>query len=213
MAAVIPISATPSPVGAVLSLRDEAELRAYFALELPPPPGARSSFGPMCERLENARNPKTTELPTAGAAWTEIIECRLRQASNAASDAEDAYIAYIDARRRVARVHAILSRMTECEGEVLRAQYIDGAGSAESLTPTAERENRERAAGERHETVDASIENLRYEAKDMRASKANRDAARAKLGAIRRDMTERLRQARVSYARVRRSRESRTVPD
>lgn len=203
MAAVIPISATPPPVGVVLPFRDEAELRAYFALELPPPPGARSSFGPMCERLENARNPKTTELPTAGASWTEIIECRLRQASNAADDAEDAYIAYVDARRRVARVHAALSRLSEREEAVLRAFYARDVDAIAPLTPTAEKANRECAARGQHETVNASVGRLHREAKDMSASKASRDDARATLSAIRREATAMLQQARASYIRCR----------
>ena len=117
----------------------------------------------MCERLENACNPKTTELPTAGAAWTEIIECRLRQAS----DAEEAYIAYVDARCRVARVHAMLSRLLERDVAVLRAHYTE-RGVA-TVTPTAERENRERVSRDEHETAVASLENLRGEAKDVRA--------------------------------------------
>ncbi len=198
-----PTRGAPSPVGVVLSFRDEADLQAYFALELPPPPGTRSSFGPMCERLENARNPKTTELPTAGAAWTEIIECRFRQASST-GDAEDAYIAYVDARRRVTRVHAALSRLSAHDEAVLRAHYVGDASALEPLTPTAERVNRECASRDRHETVDASLETVRREAKDMRAPKESRDAARAKLTAIRREATEMLRRARTSYAGARR---------
>ncbi len=202
-AAVSSIGAAPTAGGVVLSFRDEAELRAYFALELPPPPGTRSSFGPMCERLENARNPKTTELPSAGVPWTEIIECRLRQATNSMSDAEDAYIAYVDARRRVSRVHSVLSRLPEREEAVLRAFYTRDADAIAPLTPTAERANRECAARGQHETVDASVKRLHREAKDMRASKTSRDDTRATLGAIRREATEMLREARVSYARVR----------
>ena len=203
MANVIPITAAPSFGGAVLSCGDEAELRTYFELELPPPPGTRSSFGPMCERLSNSRNPKTTELPSGGVSWTEIIECRLRQATNSMSDAEDGYIAYVDARRRVARVHSVLSRLSEREEDVLRAFYTRDADAVAPLTPTAERANRECAVREQHETVDASVERLHREAKDMRASKTSRDDARAALGAIRREATEMLQEARVSYARVR----------
>ncbi len=203
MTNVIPITTAPSFGGAVLSFHDEEDLRTYFALELPPPPGTRSTFGPMCERVANSRNPKTKELPSDGVPWTEILDCRLRQATNNMSDAEDAYIAYVDARRRVSRVHSVLSRLSESEEAVLRAFYTRDADAVAPLTPTGERTNRECAVRGQHETVDASVERLHREAKNMRASKTSRDDARATLGAIRREATEMLQEARVSYARFR----------
>lgn len=184
---------------AVLSPRDEADLRIYFALELPPPPGTQSSFGPMCERVSNSRNPKTKELPSEGVPWTDIIECSWGRSST--HDGEDAFIAYVDARRFVKRVHIALSRLTEHEREVLRAHYTEL--DLAPLTPTAERENRERAATERHESVATSVTHLNREAKDMRASKASRDDTRAKLTAIRREVAEMLQEARAAYSRTR----------
>jgi hypothetical protein len=157
----------------------------------------------MCERVSNSRNPKTRELPSEGVPWTEILECRLRQATSSVGDAEDAYIAYVDARRSVERVHAVLSRLSPRDEAVLRAHYVGDADAVAPLTSTAERDNRERASHERHETVETSVTNLRREAKDMRSPKASRDGARAKLTAIRREATEMLQHARARFVRAR----------
>jgi hypothetical protein len=182
--------------GVVLSFRDEAELRAYFALELPPPPGARSPFGAMCDRLASGRNPKTKELPSAGASWTEIIECGWTKSST--HDGEDAFVAYVDERRFVKRVEARLARLTAHERDVLCAHYTDRDVTA--LTPTAIRENRERAARGRHETVDETVASTRREVKNPRAPKVARDTARARASLLRREVAFELRSAREAYA-------------
>jgi signal transduction histidine kinase len=205
-AAVIPISASPAPTATVLSFEDERDLRIYFALDLPPCPGTPSTFGRMCDRVMNSRNPKTTELPTAGVSWTEIVDCRLRHNAANVTGAEDAFIAYFDTRRRVARVHAALSRMTEHDRDVLRETYASEVGDLAPLTPTAQRENRDRAAKDQHETMGATVMRLRRDGKDMRAAKTNRDDARAKLALMRRETTEMLRRARESYTAAREAR-------
>ena len=200
IAELTPMGAALTATAAVISFEDERDLRVYFALDLPPCPGTESTFGAMCDRVMNSRNPKTTELPTDGVSWAEIVDCRLRHYAANVTGAEDAFIAYFDARRRVARVHAVLSRMTEQDRDVLREHYASGVGELTPLAPTAERENRARAARDRHETIDETVTSLQREAKDMRAPKSSRDDARVKLATMRRESLDLLQQARVNYA-------------
>jgi hypothetical protein len=201
-AAVTPIRATSAATATVLSFEDERDLRIYFALDLPPTPGTPSTFGAMCDRVMNSRNPKTTELPTDGASWTELVDCRLRHYAANVTGAEDAFIAYFDARRRVARVHTVLSRMAELDRDVLREHYATEGGDLSPLTPTAKRENRERAAKDQHETMQATVARLRRDGKDMRSHNPVRDQARTKLAAMRREAMEMLARARSRYASV-----------
>jgi hypothetical protein len=201
-AAVTPIRATSASAATVLSFEDERDLRIYFALDLPPCPGTPSTFGPMCDRVANSRNPKTTELPSDGVSWTEILDCRLGQHMANVNGAEDAFIAFFDARRCLSRVHTALSRLSDRDHCLLHARYADDDCDLAPLTPAAERENRERASRDQHEAVEETVVSLQREAKDMRAPKTNRDAARVKLATMRRESLDMLQEARVSYARA-----------
>lgn len=194
-----------------LSLCDEVDLRAYFATDLPPAPGARSNFGAMCERIANARNPNTDEVPTplvvhrdgtmSGAAWTEILDCPLGHGG--AADAEDGFIAYVDARRRHVRVERALACVTKREQEILAAHYATGrVMGVAALMELAVRENRDRAARGCHEPVRATLDSLAKEAMDASRPNSSRETARTKLAAIRSEAAELLTGARASYARA-----------
>jgi hypothetical protein len=199
------VSAPTAADGGVLSFEHEQELRRYFALDLPEPCGSSSTFGAMCDRVANSRNTKTSELPSPGASWTEILDCHLQQMSVRPDRAEDVFIAYIDMRRSVARVHAALAKLSERDRDVLHARYADDDCELDWLTPTAERENRERAAGGRHESVAETVASVHRDAKDVRAAKSVRDVARAKVTAMRRESAEVLRAARARYGHARRA--------
>jgi hypothetical protein len=150
--------------GAELSARDEADLRAYFATYVPPPPGARSNFDSMCTRLGRARNPRSREKPAVGTPWTEILDCGA-SSSAVNFDGEVAMVAYLDARRRFRRVCETLARLTAAERDVLDAYY--GSGESEhalgrlagvaTMTEAAQHRNRSRAARGMHEPIEATV--------------------------------------------------------
>jgi hypothetical protein len=105
-----------------LSLRDEAELRAYFGRYRPGAPGDRSDFGAICARLASGAPGRTAERPTPGTPWTEIVECAgPHGAIN--FDGEEATVAYIDARWRFRRVSEAVSRLSTRDLEVLNVYY------------------------------------------------------------------------------------------
>lgn len=191
-----------------LTLGDEAELRAFFAMYVPPAPGAVSGFGAMCNRLANAKNPKTTELPSPNGPWTEMVECA--HALSAAGDGEDAMIAHLDALRRMRHVRRALDAIERYEREVLAMHYggdLDAAGplgrlsAVATLTSAAISENRRRAARDRHETVEETLADVAVLAK---RPGAQRVGARAILDAVRREASTLLDSARTSFARARR---------
>jgi signal transduction histidine kinase len=206
-----PVSVVGAGEGSVLSLSDEIDLRSYFGAARPPMPGVASVFGAMCERLGNARNPKTTEQPTPSASWTEILDCPMSFDHGTTNATEDAMIAYIDGQRRVARVHRVVSRLEHRDRIVLEAHYGGDVSSSArrpvsgvaALTETAEWENRARAARDLHESVEESLIALRAEARDRNRPRTQREGARARLQAIRREAGALLDGARASYARAR----------
>jgi hypothetical protein len=187
---------------ALFSLVDEIDLRAYFACSLPPPPGERSSFGPMCARIANSRNRRSPERPSPDAPWTEVIECRPAHGTGA-FEAEEAFVAYIDARRRFRRVRAALAKVAFDERATLEAYFapeplpdhpLGRLASVGPLTPTAQRRNRARAARGLHEPAGATIRWL--------AASTAREA-RATLDEIRREAAALLRRAKADFARAR----------
>jgi hypothetical protein len=202
-----------------LTLGEEAELRAFFMLYLPPAPGSASSFGAMCARVANIRNPATNELPTplvihcdgtaTGAPWTEILDCSTL--AHATTDGEDAMIAHVDALRRMHRVRRALGQLTPHEQDVLSARYAENvpAGPLGAMTGVAALtsviavENRRRAAADRHETVEATVASL-IAASDS-TSKTDRARDRAMVNAARREASALLDSARASYAQARRA--------
>jgi hypothetical protein len=188
-------------VVALFSLADEIHLRAYFACDLPPPPGERSNFGPMCARAA-LRNRQSQERPSPEAPWTEILECPGTSATSAL-EAEEAFVAYIDARRRFRRVRTALAQLAFDEHAALEAYFapeplpdhpLGRLASVGPLTPTAQRRNRARAARGLHEPAGATIRWL--------AASTAREA-RTALDEIRREAATLLRQAKGSYARAR----------
>jgi hypothetical protein len=198
-----------------LTLGEEIPLRAYFARYVPPAPGSGSSFGGMCARLSNARNPATKELPTpfvvdddgsaSGAVWTEILDCG--RDSSSAGDGEDAMIAHIDAIRCMARVRRTLSRLMANDQDVLDAHYASDrtagplgrfAGVA-ALTIAARTENRERAARGQYESIHDTLDSL---ARTARASASERAHTRALLASVRSESHSLLNAARTRYARA-----------
>jgi hypothetical protein len=185
-----------------LSLADEIELRAYFMSYMPPAPGERSGFGAMCTRIANARNGRSSERPTPGTPWTEVLECRTPHGA-VAFDGEDAMVAHLDARGRFRRVCEALSHISAHDQEVLGAYYGNEAcehalgqlAAVAALTETAKRRNRARAAREIHEPVEVTVRWL---------AAATSPEARGALTQIRCDAEALLCGARASYARARR---------
>jgi hypothetical protein len=219
--AAIAFASNPSPPleGASiveLTIGEEILLRAYFARYLPPAPGAGSSFGGMCSRLSNARNPATTERPTpfvvrsdgtaAGAVWTEILDCG-RGSSSSASDGEDAMIAHIDALRCLGRVRRALATLSAGDQRVLDVHYasdrttgpLGRLAAVGALTSAARIENRRRAVDGRHELIQDTLDSL---VKTAPGSAAGRAHTRALLAAVRAEATALLSAARTSYARA-----------
>jgi hypothetical protein len=188
-----------------LTLGEEAELRAFFMLYLPPAPGSASSFGAMCARVANIRNPATNELPTplvihcdgtaTGAPWTEILDCSTL--AHATTDGEDAMIAHVDALRRM---HRVLSARY---AENVPAGPLGAMTGVAALTSVIAVENRRRAAADRHETVEATVASL-IAASDS-TSKTDRARDRAMVNAARREASALLDSARASYAQARRA--------
>jgi hypothetical protein len=186
---------------ALFSLADEIDLRTYFACNLPMAPGERSTFGPMCARIAS-RNRRSAERPSPDAPWTEILECHPTR-STSAFDAEEAFVTYVDARRRFRSVRAALEGLAFDEFAALEAYFgpeplpdhplgkLAGLGP---FTPTALRKNRVRAGRGFHEPPGATIRWL--------AATPTREA-RAALDEIRREAAALLRRAKSSYARVR----------
>jgi hypothetical protein len=185
-----------------LSPREEAELRAYFGCYRPGPPGERSNFGAMCTRLAAGRTPKSTERPTPGTPWTEIVECAGAHAT-ANFDGEDAMVAYIDARLRFRRISTALSRLSARDQEVLGAYYgyspgehpLGAHAEVACLTETACRRNRARAARGLHQPIEATVRWL---------AAATAPDGRAERDQLQREATEMLVAATTSYARARR---------
>lgn len=182
-----------------VSPADEAELRWYFGLNLPGVPGLASKFGAMCERVGNATNPKTDELPTEGVSWTEILACGHGFEGVVANAAEDMMIDYIDAQKRVARMMRILDQLSDFECSVLRARYTcpESAPSplgeftrVALLTRAAATENRKQAMKAEGESVVATIARLVDAARNAHRSKQERTSARAKLARIRDEAVE-----------------------
>jgi hypothetical protein len=186
---------------ALFSLADEIDLRAYFTCSLPPAPGDCSSFGAMCSRIANSRNRRSTERPSPDAPWTELIGCHPAPGGNAFA-AEEAFVTYIDVRRRFRHVRASLAQLARDEHAALEAYFapepvpdhplgrLAGVGP---LTPTAQKRNRARAARSIHEPAGATIKWL--------AASPNREA-RAALDDIRREAAALLRHAKASYVRA-----------
>jgi len=112
---------------------DEADLRAFFATELPPVPGSVSSFGAMLAQRAASRVRDSQEQPTpflvkgdgstSGAAWTDVLSCSATGHAAHPGDAEDALAAYVDARAAHSRMALVLSRLTDEEREALSSQY------------------------------------------------------------------------------------------
>ena len=186
---------------ALFSLADEIHLRAYFACDLPPPPGERSNFGSMCARAA-LRNRRSQERPSPEAPWTEILECP-GTSTTSALEAEEAFVAYIDARRRFRRVRAALAQLAFDEHAALEAYFapeplpdhpLGRLASVGPLTPTAQRRNRARAARGLHEPAGATIRWL--------AASTAREA-RTALDEIRREAAALFAGRRRSYARAR----------
>lgn len=165
--------------GGLFTRRDEADLRLYFALALPPMPGARSNFGAMCERRALKRTRDSSEQPTpfvvnadgttSGAPWTEIVDCQDRGSSAAAFAVEDAFAAYVDARSCVRRVHRVLATLAATDREVLSCHYSHEASpddllgpltAVASLTAAVVEENRDRAARDKHEPIEATVRDI-----------------------------------------------------
>jgi hypothetical protein len=159
---------------------DEMDLLWYYGLELPPVPGLGSTFTAMCARLQ-ARNPRTKELPSDDTPWTEVLKCKVAEASSAL-DGEDQMIAYIDAQRRAGRVRSVLRQLGAEEWAVLearfardtvearlRAQFGDLAGVA-LLTATATEQMAKRARADKHDSVTGTLVDLvaRAKAHDVR---------------------------------------------
>lgn len=184
-----------------LSLSDEIELRAYFGSYVPRAPGERSSFGPMCARLGQARNPGSKERPTPDTPWTEILDCP-RSYEGANFDGEDAMVMYLDARRRFRRVCEALSRLSARDQQVLDAYYgsepfehwLGPLAAVAALTDTATKRNRARAARGMHEPVEVTVRWL---------AAATSPEARAAFKEIRGEAETLLREARTSYAHAR----------
>ncbi len=196
-----------------LTLGEEAELRAFFMLYVPPAPGSCSSFGAMCTRVANIQNRATTERPTPGAPWTEIVDCG--RAAHAAGDSEDGMIAHVDALRRMQRVRAALGGLAPHEHSVLAAHYSgehDATGplgrlsAVAMLTSVAVAENRRRAVRDRHETVEETLASVAAAAKRSGGSTAERARARAIVDTVRRGAAALLDSARTRYASARRGR-------
>jgi hypothetical protein len=186
----------------LFSLADEIDLRAYFACTPPLAPGDRSSFGAMCARIANSRNRRSLERPSPDAPWTELLECHPTRGGDAFA-AEDAFVAYIDARRRFGRIRATLAHLSFGEYAALEAYFgpeplpdhplgkLAGLGQ---FTATAQRKNRARAVRGFHEPAGATIRWL--------AATPTREA-RAALDDIRREAAELLRHAKASFALAR----------
>lgn len=201
MNAAAPLTPGDGEHHARLSVRDEIELRAYFSSHAPPAPGEQSGFGAMCRRLGNSRNPRSNERPAPGTPWTEIVECR-RAYAGANFDGEDAMLAYLDARRRFRSVCEALSRLSVREQRVLDAYYgsepcehpLGQLATVASLTDTANRRNRARAARGMHEPVEVTVRWL---------AAATAPEAREALAKVKLEARELLRLARSSYVLVR----------
>jgi hypothetical protein len=184
-----------------LSLSDEVELRAYFSSYVPRAPGERSSFGAMCTRLGNARNPRSKQRPTADTPWTEILDCP-RSYGSANFDGEDAMVMYLDGRKRFRRVCEALSMLSTCDQRVLDAFYgidvcehpLGQFAAVATLTDTANKRHRARAARGLHEPIEVTVRWL--------AGGTSPDA-RAAFKLMRDEAEVLLRQARGAYAHAR----------
>ena len=174
---------------AALTLAEEADLKWYFGLDLPAPPGTGSSFGAMCDRLQRA-HAKTTERPSDGVPWTEIVFCGRGHGGTVGDAVEDAMHDHLDARRRAAKLRGVLARLSALDYAVLDARY-GGATHDEALvrmfaelagvvlvTETIHAENVRRAANDQHETADRTVLGVVGVSKDRAASKDERIAAR-----------------------------------
>ncbi|HEY3821807.1 MAG TPA: hypothetical protein VGL81_31795 [Polyangiaceae bacterium] len=156
----------------------------------------------MCARIANSRNRNSRERPSPGASWTELIECHPPHGTGA-FEAEEAFISYIDARRRFQRVRTALAQVCFDDHATLEAYFapepqpdhplgrLAGVGP---LTPTAQRRNRARAARDVHESPGVTIRSL--------VAATSREA-RAALDEIRQEAAALLARAKASYARAR----------
>jgi hypothetical protein len=189
--------ARPNP----LSLSDEADLRAYFSRFRPCAPGDRSNFGAVAARMASKRPPDSSQRPTPGTPWTELVECASARAT-VNFDGEEAMVAYLDARWRFRRVSRALSRLSQRDQEILDAYYgseptehpLGQLAAVACLTDTAQHRNRARATRGIHEPIEATVRWL--------AAATSPDGLAASV-AIRAAAAEMLRAARMRYARAR----------
>src|SRR5579883_795811 len=82
--------ARPNP----LPLSDEADLRAYFSRLRPSAPGDRSNFSAVAARMASKRPPDSSQRPTPGTPWTELVEGASARAT-VNFDGEEAMVAYL----------------------------------------------------------------------------------------------------------------------
>ena len=200
---------------AALTLAEEADLKWYFGLDLPAPPGSGSSFGAMCDRLQRA-HAKTTERPSDGVPWTEIVFCGRGHGGTVGDAVEDAMHDHLDARRRAAKLRGVLERLSALDYAVLDARY-GGATHDEALvrmfaelagvvlvTEAIHAENMRRAANDQHETADRTVLGVLAVAKNQASSKADRVAARRWIENARREAEALTTRATISFVRAKR---------
>lgn len=189
-----------------LPLRDQDDLRLFFGLAWPAPPGERSHFGPMCDRIANRLNPNTLEVPSRGTPWTELVKCK--KGGGDAPTGEDGFISYIDVRKRLRGIDIVLEKLPSQFVDVLAAHYgaevrktwpFDYLANVAPFTWTARAKNRARARKSNHEAVQETVSIMIATAKDTRRPKAERMLARQFLKSVRSEASNLLGSARKAY--------------
>lgn len=196
-----------------LTLADEVELKWYFGLDLPGVPGTASLFGPMCDRLQR-RHAKTTERPSEGVPWTEIVFCGRGHDSLVDGAVEDTMHDHIDGHRRAAKLRRVLERLSALDYAVLEARFshaaqdkalvrmFDELAAVVLVTETIRTENMRRAANDQHETADRTVLGMLAASKDRTASKPDRMAARRWIENARREAEQLTAHAIAAFVRA-----------
>jgi hypothetical protein len=197
-----------------ITVFEEAELEWYFGLDLPGTPGEASTFGAMCSRLQ-MQNYATSERPSEGAPWTEIIACK-KGSMSCVNDVEDQMAAFLDARRRAKTIREALKTLTAAQYGALQSRYGgtvhderliswfgDLAGVA-LVTKAAEALRRERATMCAHASTADTLAGMTIALKSKRTVKAERAILRRQLEAVRREASAIIDSGRAAYARARR---------
>ena len=113
------------------TVHDAADLEFYFKARLPPAHGASSLFGAMCQRVGEATNPSTKEIPDGPEC--EWVQCSGTAHAGKIDSIEEGMIRYLEAHNRVKRAHGVLRVMASAQVDVLEARYAKAAPTTEHL--------------------------------------------------------------------------------